>query len=356
MIKKSVGDLLQGLASLKPDPHNPLLSFYVQDPSLLTPPLQLWKESREYGNSSLQWVFQNFLDGMGISYLNTPEYSWGYLAAKKQGIASNQIYLASQYGAKVETISRQVDRVFEQTKGVLPDSVFVFFTGNDLCAPSTHQMTRGSEYSASLKRGLEYMVRNAQATATPTHVYVLNYLSVGQLLFKPEILNHKVRAYGEDISCQDLRKRSWTRSIVKSEKNSDWAFLSYVFPPNPATVCPTLFAQEVLAEKEMGLWMMFKPQQKARAVKNLVEDMMSEVANRIRAYQGSGAGVIAEVQAWREKKYPQKNIHFHFINETAELEFSGEDLAGDCFHLNLNGQHKIAQTVLKFLNSRKEGV
>ena len=39
-------------------------------------------------------------------------------------------------------------------------------------------------------------------------------------------------------------------------------------------------------------------------------------------------------------------VQFHLVQGTADLQFDGDDIAGDCFHLSVTGQAKVARAVL----------
>jgi hypothetical protein len=46
-------------------------------------------------------------------------------------------------------------------------------------------------------------------------------------------------------------------------------------------------------------------------------------------------------------KFRQRSIRLHTIQSTSQVVFQGEDMANDCFHLNLNGHMKVAARVLQ---------
>lgn len=298
------------------------LGFLLADP--LSPPRRLWPTTREFFGGP-DWVYRNALQTVSRAYLDTEEYSWGYLTARGLGVAPDRILVAAENGARVEVMPRHVDRVLEANGGVLPDVVLVLYTGNDLCGLTLDQVTPADEFEAGLSNGFSYLVRNGLTGERGTDVYLLSYLGILQLLHDQAILGKSVRAFGGEMSCKELRESGYRpRDPAYDPKLPPEAwYFGVVMPPNPAAFCPTLFG----------------------GGGDDREETVSVLANRIREYREREVRVVEAAR--REAASSQANIRFHHIGATADLVFGAADIAEDCFHLSPSGQAKVARAVLQ---------
>lgn len=294
----------------------------------LLPPRRLWPSPREfYGGTD--WIWRNALQSLSRAYLDTAEYSWGYMTGLKLGVAPHQIALASEDGARVERLPRQIDRLIDATEGILPKRLFVFFTGNDLCAMNAEGMTSSEEFGSDLYRGLRYLAKNGRVGPEGSDVYVLSYLSVMQLLTSDSILNKKVHAFGDETTCRELKANGFRPKVtpaVQALPEDAWFFAAFM-PPNPAGFCPTLFAPKGESEKKQ-------------------EKRFGIVANRIRDFREEQAKVVGRLA----REFSQEKLRFHLVEDTAGIQFQGDDIGGDCFHLSVSGQAKVARAVLAFIS------
>ena len=297
----------------------------LSDP--LPAPIRLWPSKREYFGGP-DWVFRNMMQSVARTYLDTEEYSWGYLVTSGLGIPPSQLLIAAENGARVEAIPRQLDRVLDATGGELPAKILLMYTGNDLCGPTAAEATSAKEYGAHLQKGFGYLLRNGKASKAGTDVYLLSHLGVLQLLYAEPILAKKIRAFGSESTCGELRAHSF---LPKDPTTYDpglpphaWWF-GMMMPPNPAAYCPTLFGAHG-SQKEK-------------------EEILSSLANRIRDYREIEGLEIARAMDIAAKA--GLAVRFHYVTGTADLKFSGEDIAQDCFHLAPSGQAKVARAVLR---------
>ncbi len=284
-------------------------------------PARAWPSNREF-RGGFDWVFQNMMSGLSWKYLNTEEYSWGYLVGRGLGLEPHKILIAAQDGARTSAIPRQVDRVLDATGGELPEKFMILYTGNDLCGPAMNFVTTAEDYQDYLETGLDYLVRNGTASPKGTDVYVVGFLSILQLLHADAILDQEVEAFGTKTTCRALRKQNYR---PKEEIGYDpsmppeaWYF-GMMMPPNPAAYCPTLFGAGIGGSKTN----------------------IGELANRIRSFREVQQKVVDEFN-----KKEVAGVRFHFLKSSTKIIFDGKDVAGDCFHLSTKGQGRVAETVL----------
>ena len=298
----------------------------------LVAPVRLWPTMREFFGGP-DWLYRNLLGFLSRKFLDSEEYSWGYLAANELGIDVTRLAIAADDGARVVNMPRQIDRVLQNTGGKLPPKVFIFYTGNDLCGMDPSLMTSTAEYKTHLMRGLTYLSRNSGKAKdeTPTEVYLLSYMSLVQLLDDQKILDKKITAFGKETTCAGLRKdgyRSADPAYSPKIPPEAWYF-AMAMPPNPAAFCPTLFAPQKFANHSI-----------------------SDLANRIREYRQVEAEVVAEFNKASDQEL-FKSLRLHHIVGTASLKFAPEEVGEDCFHLSLRGQEKLARSVADEISTIK---
>lgn len=315
--------ILRGETSVEADVHGESLRRYniLERPAM---PTVLRRSSREFYDSA-EWVFLNFLSILSQRYLNTEQYSWGYLVGSSLGLAPQDIWIGAENGARVEQLLDQTDRLLTAHQGVLPNKIFIFFSGNDLCAQRPDLTTSPEMYGGQLQTALDYLRRNGKPAAAGTKVYILGFMGILQLLTQPTILDKEVKAFGKAQSCRQLREGGYEpdlESLQRGGATPEAVLFARLLPPNPARMCPTLFAP-------------------AQAVKGHLE----EFGNKIRSYRKRSVDVVTN----QNKLAANSGFSFHYISATEALNFSPEQIAGDCFHLSLSGQSAVADAVLKEL-------
>jgi lysophospholipase L1-like esterase len=297
-------------------------------------PTRLWPSPREFGGGP-EWVFHNAMQTVSRRYLDAPQLSWGALVANELQIQPKDVLLAAENGSRVATLPRQIDRVLAANGGALPPKVFVFFTGNDLCGPNISYVTEPEAFEASLYDGLQYARRAARPAPEGTTIHVVSYLSVLQLLHAEPILQKKIKSYGKERTCAELRAAAYrpqdeatTKMQVPPEA---WSF-AMMMPPNPSAYCPTLFGGSTRDPKAQ-------------------EELIGQLANRIRAYRDAAKRVVERAQtALASTGDGAGGMSFRFVSGTGELIFGADDIAADCFHLSAAGQARVAAAVLAELN------
>lgn len=321
-----------------------LQSFGITD---RRPPVQLWRSARDF-SGPFDWVIKNHLNGLSRLYLDTPQFSWAYMVGRSLGALPENIYIAAEDGAQVREFPRQVDRVLDALNRVLPDKIFVFFSGNDLCSTSMETITSPAQFGHSMREGLSYLLRNATLPPNGTEIYVMSYLNVTQVLTKDEILNHKVRAHGEDVSCRDLRERSFKprSTSVLTKLPPESLYIAQLLPPNPVTTCRTLFDHASLAREEQGLFASSNQEHRERAIRDSVQNKISRIASQVRSYREVTSSAVAEVQDQFKKQAPYRGLRMVYLPQTYDISFAGPEFSADCFHLLPDGQARIARTVL----------
>lgn len=296
---------------------------------VLARPQRLWPTMREFFGGP-DWVYRHLLSTLSQKYLDTEEYSWGYLAARELGVEPERLAIAAEDGARIAAMPRQIDRTLAVTGGRLPSKVFIFFSGNDLCGIEPSLMTTAGDFAIHLNRGLEYLARAAREQGV-IDVYLLSFMSMGQLLDSQEILTKKIVAFGQETTCAELRKSGYRpKQPVATKVPVDAWYFSMAMPPNPAAFCPTVFAPQRFAGHTI-----------------------STLANRIREYRVAEKKVVDEfVKLSKEKpESPQARLRLHYVTATAGLSFSADEVGEDCFHLSLRGQEKVAQAVVSELSA-----
>ena len=292
-----------------------------------TAPIRLDLAAREFSDA-LSW----FADNLGLmfseTYLDAEHYSWSYLVGRQLGYSSEQLWIAARDGEKASSAVAQMERLLQASKGQAPEHLFIFFTGNDLCAPSPELMTSAEDYAMHIERSLMLFANEMEPTDKPIDVWLLNPIGVLQIATSASILNQKV-PFGKDktISCKELQilnRRADQASWANSSQLGDVLFHS--LKQLPANFCPTLFS--IHGEKS--------------------SDINLAISARLTAYRSA-------LKAMRDRLKPrlaEDNIVLHHIDSTQGIVFDGEDMAGDCLHLNLNGQVKLAKLIYDQINQK----
>lgn len=318
--------VLRGERSLEPDEayYETLAAHDLNFTPQAGKPQRLYPTNREF-RSPLSWFVENLWMSFGSQYLDSEKYSWAYLLGRNLGYANEQILIAARNGERMEDGVRQLDRVLENTAGQLPEHTFVFFTGNDLCGPRLEYITSSLAYRRHLERLLQYMLKNAkEAGNAKKHVWIIEPLSILQIVTSASILRHQVPYHNKTITCRELQTMPSQFPAFNLPEKADAAELIYPLLTNsPASYCPTLFA----VHGEQG------------------SDINVSLANRIMSFREAVRVVSKELAA----RFREKNIELHSIRQTAQVVFEGEDMANDCFHLNLNGHIKVTKAVLSGL-------
>lgn len=343
-----IWDVIKGERQLKIEGSKDLKAYIGEE---LDAPQLLWQGKRDY-RGGLDWVVSNLIHVFAQIFFDTEEYSFGYILAKKLKVKGENIFLAGELGAKVSALRSQSERLLDRFGGKLPEKIFIFFTGNDLCAQSLERITSGEDFGGHLRRGLEFMLRNGKAHPRGTSVYVVSYLGATQLLLEPSIQEKKVWAFGQEVTCKKLREQSYLpANPLMSHKHSESVYFSNYLPPNPAQLCPTIFSLEQMARNEIGFFSPLDEKERKKVVAVKVAEMISTLSNRVRIYRNQAQKAVSAVSRLKKSVFADKNIEFQLLTATESLDLVGEDLACNCFDLSLAGQLKIAKALYAEMES-----
>lgn len=294
------------------------------------PPRRLWPAPTEFLGGA-DWAFRNMMQGLSRHYLDSEEYSWGYQLAETLGVPAGDLIVAGEDGARTQDLTRHADRLRTALGAKLPEKVFVFYTGNDLCGPTAAFTTSAEDYREGLRRGLLRLTGGAEAAPGGTDVYLPGFLSVLQIVDGDAILAKTVKAFGKETTCRELRKAAFRPTDARYDPGlppEAWYF-SMFMPPNPAAYCQTLFGEAGAAGVDA----------KQR------EETVGALANRIRDYRDAQRSVVKELGPELEKA----GVRLRYVAATEGLLFAGDDIAGDCFHLSRAGQAKVAGAIAQGL-------
>lgn len=300
--------------------------FNITEPTPAAPK-RLWPDQREY-RSFYEWIGVNFLAGVARLFLDTEEYSWGYLVGRQHQVAASEILIAAENGARSDRAIVQMDRILTTTGGVIPRKVYMMFAGNDLCGLTATTITSGEDYGANLERSLQYLVRNGTLNEGGTEIAIAAPLSMLQLVDSPAILAKQVYAHGKTMTCQELQAVQTPLQIPDKEDVFATMLLTNL-PASPVAYCRTLFPPKDPAARG---------------------EQLAFLSNRLRSYREHGKKMVQKIGP----ELAKKNINLRWIDWTSALTFQADEIANDCFHLSVLGQAKLAKAVIDGLNSSEQ--
>ncbi len=290
-------------------------------------PQRLPLSRREFINA-FYWSKDALLHRLSVDYLDAEEFSWSYLLAKRLGYNGDNILIAAKDGERSSHLLRQVDRLLDATASQLPDKIFIFFTGNDLCGPSLEWVTSSQAYGENIEAGVRYLLRNGIPPSTGTDIYLIDPLGSLQLFSSQSIKNKTIPFYSKTISCQQLQAEQFTippepnlESDTSPEKLLSYLLFYNFIGHSPGRYCTSLFS---IAKGDT--------EAKLELSKRIVgyRKNLQELGKRLTDQIGT-------------------EVRFKHISSTSKLLFEADDIANDCFHLSLYGQHKIADAIYKEL-------
>lgn len=291
------------------------------------PPIRLLPADREMRHP-LIWYLESVWTLFGARFLDTEQFAWSYLLAHRLGYQADQILLAARDGERIEKAVVQLDRILEYKSGQLPEHAFVFFTGNDLCGPGFEFVTHQSEYGAHLEEFLQHYLRARQKDPSGLkHVWLMDPLGVLQIVSSQSILNKKVPFDDKMISCKQLQTLDPRQSPASISTGDPVIDKIFTFATGASVnSCPTLFA----VHGEQG------------------SEARLQLADRILGYRK----VLAKQLEAFKTSFAAKNIKLRILSASADVIFEAEDMANDCFHINLNGHLKLAAAVYEEIQSQ----
>ena len=279
-------------------------------------PRRLAPSLREFAGPG-SWAFHNALMQFSRRFLDMEEHAWSYLVGRELGSAASDVLIAAEDGARSLAGAAQARRVLEATQGALPRHVFALFTGNDLCGADLGQATAAADYGAGLTQTLRTLARHGVAGSQGTDIWLVNPISVLQLVRSPAILAKQVSAHGSVTTCGALYGLP---SSAMERLASAFPFV----PQTPTDYCPTLFRDARL---------------------NVTAQTV--LANRIAEYRRQITNVVSS-----SPLAIPNGIRVHQIAATDEWLLGPDDIANDCFHLSYEGQMRLGQIILGSMNAR----
>lgn len=296
----------------------------------LEAPKRLWPSTRENDGAS-GWIWLHAVQALSRAALDTEEYSYGYLTGRALGLTPQQIWFAGDNGTKASNALAHAARVIEAGKGELPTRLVMLYTGNDLCAQSWDLMTEAKVYGDNLREALMFLARNGHnGKDEHSKIYLPAFLPITALLLEPSINEKMIPFHGTQISCAEAKKRMFAapEAVNTTQKNTPddprYPLFAQFMPPNPALLCPTLFA-------------------------HISEDSQRQslLANRIRAYRDAQKIAVDDFNRDIKQHPTAAAIEAIYSDSPESIRFMGEDIAGDCFHLSATGHAKLASALLK---------
>ena len=330
--QKQLEHILSGKTSIQPDAN---AVAWIRDQGIPfekdpeARPSYLFPTSREFQGGP-EWLFMHYWLQMSRLFVNTEKYSWGYFIGRALGVPGKNIYIAAENGAKARSAVNQARRVLNIDRGHLPEMIFMFYTGNDICGPNIGAITDPEDFKNQLEDGIEIILKHGIPHAKGTQIILVDPLAALQLVQSDFVLEKKVLAHNKNMTCKELQTTDLPRSYSPNMDGSDSnAFLlSLLVPKSPTVFCPNMFQAKN---------------------SNLLKEQRILLANHLRQYRQSISSIVS--------KYSQGNLSgfiFSHINQTGQIIFSGNEIAEDCFHLSYKGQLKVAQVILQELGFKRK--
>lgn len=305
-------------------------------------PTRLWEKATEHERPPLTKGLELAMKELFLGrYLDVEEYAWPYLLGRALGIPASRIYVPAEAGNRSGDTPRQVKRLLSATGKVIPDLVFLFFTGNDLCSTSldANPEEKGSAYAESLLSGVSTLLSEGSPRDGATaEVFFVSHLAVDQLIAKKEILEKEVYAFGKFRSCREFRRHDPGDEDIR-----------------PRVEFPILRqAMTAFGRKNLP-----SPRELCRSVLSIDPDDAGygDAVGKVRAFTTAYQKAVRELpkraEALRAKVAPKARVRFHALVSPEKFSAVARTLANDCFHLALEGNEALAATLLAELRERK---
>ncbi len=338
---RSIWGIMRGKVAVVPKAADiPAASDWKLEGADLPAPVVLTPGAVEYRGASAN-VSRAFIHAGSTAFLNTAQYSYAYLLARRFGETADQIFIAAENGARMENAAAQAHRVIRHmsTSGVKRlDRVFILFGGNDICAPALDMMSPPEDFKTGAIRALRVLRQHvansgAYSVEKPLEVHLLQPLPMVQLLSSEVVLGKKIMAFGSDTTCKELQARSFAPAKPIDYSNEPEAgqlnLVSQFLPPSPALICATMFGRLPPGESS--------------------DDRNARIANRIRGYREALVDAVERERREASRSGVGQSMKFNVVDGSGALQFKAADIAGDCFHLSAVGQEALARTVLEDL-------
>lgn len=273
----------------------------------------------------LYWVYRNFSHAIAVNYLDFEQLSWAYALAQQWGVSGDDVIIAANDGARAEAAFAQVRLLADLPPAQFPRTVFMLFTGNDLCGASSEAFTAAGAYGGSLTRALNLLNRIAEEKGLNKIVVVLlEPINIMQLVVNPTIQQKAVRFGDRSFRCSEIQQPGFKAprkpEALAGRRDEDRMLLSFnLLPESPSRYCSGIFQPTAAGETNRAAasahWSDYRQQ-----IQKVAKD----------AWQFDQLQVIS-------------------LDAPAKFLLTGEDIARDCFHLSYRGQFRLAADVAKAL-------
>ncbi len=150
--------------------------------------------------------------------LDTQEHGNSYMIGRALGMASQDIVLVGQNGARVSAIPKQFERIFEMSTTTLPPLVTVSFTANDFCQMgifSEEVAHRQEQFAKSLNRAWNETKRFLIPHPRGTTILVMAPLEVANILTNASLMEQQIEFEGQSqFTCGHLRRGEYRRTYL----------------------------------------------------------------------------------------------------------------------------------------------
>lgn len=270
----------------------------------------------------LFWVYRHFSHAIAVNYLDYEQLSWAYALAQQWGVTGEDVIIAANDGARSTSAFDQVRLLAKLPKEQFPRSVFMLFSGNDLCGETSEQFTAASDYGKALRRSLSLLNRIAAEKQVGKVVAVLlEPINIMQLVVNPGIQSKKI-AYGE---------RSYRCSEIQQ-------------PGFSVAADSTAIRPDIRDTDRMLLRLKLLPESPSRYCAGIFKPTADGESNRAAASAHWGDYRTA-IQAVAKEAWSLDHLQVVALDAPAKLLLDGGDIASDCFHLSYRGQFRLAAAV-----------
>lgn len=287
--------------------------------SVADAPTRVFYSSSEFQRAPwYKKIFINFGAKASLR-LDSPENSFGYKLGRSWGVHASDIVIVGQDGAKVSDIPWQLSRILEmrpadkKLPAELPPLVLISFTANDLCDVEVLEKpleVLKIEFTQELSKAWHNAHNVLRGNSRGTDFIVLAPLDVTALITNGEIQAKSIIYEGRgSISCSDVHMGPASQTLG-----------GRIMDRTLGLMCPSV-TQTTHLEFE-----------KIKRLKDLQ---------------------LAMIDVWKKQinllnaQYNSKKMNWSLVEEVRSLNFTGDDIAPDCFHPSSSGHEKIAAEVLK---------
>lgn len=257
----------------------------------------------------------------GSMQIDLLQYSFPYFVGHGLGLTAERIVYAAQDGQRIESISRQFERIMSvkeiHMRNYLPRWILISYTANDFCRQdvfSANPTLLTSDYSASIIDQLQQAQQKYRPHPLGTKVILMAPFSVPQLISNPKLLGKKIRFYDNTtlVKCEDLRGSNFKALTGKFQVKLVQALqgmCSSILKSDPNDPNTTSFFTKLFD--------------------NIV-DIQATATRKLNTFAKPG---------W-------EFIHFR---KNYDFNLESTDLSNDCFHPGLNLHIKVARELLRDL-------